>query len=142
MAASSGIQYDGTVLSYGDDSTATTNAVTLTEVISVSSPQLTIGATEFTHLGSDDNAREFKAGLIDSGEITFTLNYHETLTNTLETLAVAGSTKYWKVLFSDSSHWICAGFITSLGTPSGSEDERVTLDVTVKLTGRAAFTAV
>jgi hypothetical protein len=140
MAASSGIQYDGAILSYGDDSTATTNAVTLTEVVSVSSPQMTIGATEFTHLASDNNAREFKAGLVDSGEITFTLNYVEAMTATLYTLAVAGTTKYWKVKFSDLSHWICAGFITALGNPSGGEDERVTLDVTVKLTGLAVFT--
>jgi len=90
----------------------------------------------------DSDYREFIASWKDAGEITFTCNYDGSASGVADALHTAYATataEAWTVTFPDSSTFACSGLITSLGTAIPFDD-KVTQDVTIKLTGEPTFT--
>jgi hypothetical protein len=81
------------------------NLVELAEVRECGFPQDETDESEATHLKSPGRRREFKAGLIDGGEFTATLNYVPgSATDLLLTAAkVAGTTRKIKIVIPDES---------------------------------------
>lgn len=97
-----------------------------------------ISAIETTHLASSNAFKEFLPGLGDGGELSFTINYIKAQMTSL--YALARTVSAFTLTLSDGSTLTGSGFFTSLGL-AAPEDDRITQDVTVKITGKPTFTA-
>lgn len=120
----------------------------LGEVISMNGVGMQSSVTELTHLTSDDRAKEKIPGLMDGGQLNLKVNYTEAgmgvLTGTLMPLATAESTVWerlaWVVQFPSGGQWFFKGFLANLPFDV-PEDNRITVDMTVEISGRPEFTA-
>lgn len=137
MAASAGITGFGTLIAVATASTAT--YTTIGEPISIDGPNITSTDIDFFHQQSPNQFREFKAGAGDAGEITFTVNYVEADSSTI--YALHRTDRWFKITDSGSSTWVCGGYIRDIA-PSFPEDDRATMDLTIKLSGKPTFTVV
>lgn len=133
MAESTGIHGYGTTLSG-----ATTGIVV--EVTNVSFGDTVTDQIDISNMDSDNSYREFIAGMLDAGEITLTCNYNKTQTAAFRTNQDTKAKEVWTITLPDSSTFVCSGFISSVGTPIPFDD-KVTQDVTIKLSGKPTFTA-
>lgn len=98
-----------------------------------------VKASKATTLRSALATEEKIPGNIDEGQCSFTMIFRKGTYNTLRgTLRV---NQNWQVLASDSgSTWTFDGFITELG-PDVPEDDTVTVDVVIDITGPVVFVA-
>jgi predicted secreted protein len=95
-------------------------------------------------MDSTDAAKEYIAGMSDAGEITFTVNYDGSAAgtaNTLQTSFAARTAEVWTIAYPDTSTDAASGFITALGKTTPLND-RISQDVTIKLTGVVTYTDV
>lgn len=130
--AGTGTHGKGTTLAGG-----TAGAIGYITNISINETMETIDITSM-----DDDYREFIASWKDAGEITFTCNYDGSASGVADKLHTAYATataEVWTVTFPDASTFACSGLITSLGTAIPFDD-KITQDVTIKLTGEPTFT--
>jgi len=143
MARTNAVHSYGTRLLEG--ALFTTPTTDIAEVVDISGPNITVSAPDATHLQSDFAFREFLAGLGDGGEVTFTLNYTRAqMTTMMGLLRVMWS---WQIVFPDADGIVITipstfdfdGHITALGD-SFEEDDVVSQDVTIKVTGLPVFT--
>lgn len=123
---------------------------TIGEIDNIGGPGYTKQAIEITHINSDDSFDEYMNGVNSGGEISFTVQYvpddpgHVKLLAEAE-VAVGTALKEWIVSLNDSlganvSNWTCKGVMTGLSFKPGGKDDRVTLDVTVRFSGKPAYT--
>jgi hypothetical protein len=94
----------------------------------------TIDSTDFSHT---DGYRRFIGGLIDGGEITFTLNFDPagTVYGALETILETRAVKNWKFAYAGSTvNTIVSALITSLGRVVPMDD-KMSMPVTLKVSG-------
>lgn len=137
MAASAGITGFGTLLAVA---TASTGAyTTIGEPVSIEGPNISSSDIDFFHMQSPNQFREFKAGAGDGGEITVEMNYVEADASTIYALHRAD--RWFRVTDSGSSTWICQGYVRDI-QPGFPEDDRATMSVTIKLSGKPTFTVV
>ena len=108
------------------------------QVTTISVGGVQVGSIETTHLASASAFKEFVAGLGDGGELSMTLNYAKATMVSLYSGArvVAAFT----LVLPDASTFVGNGFWTNLGIAI-PEDDRVTQDVTIKITGKPVFTS-
>jgi hypothetical protein len=125
------------------DNTETT-LTELAEVRECGFPQDETDESEATHLKSPGRRREFKAGLIDGGEFTATLNYVPgSATDLLLTAAkVAGDTRKIKIVIPDESgtgaadwNFVTSAFIKRYAPDSMVPGEVITATATFRVTG-------
>lgn len=90
-------------------------------------------------------AREFKAGLLNSGEMEFKQFWNKTRFTALRAILRVGY--YWRVVFPDNaspalaSRVDFAGYLNRCTTsPMTDPDEPITIDCKVKVTGAITFT--
>lgn len=134
MSTTANIGY-GSTLKYGSTAVA--------QVVDITGPAIKVDAVDVSNqgspqVGSNKSAwREKIPGLSDPGSITFNLVYIKAAVTALFGLIAA--TQTWNLTFPDGAIWSCSGFITELkdGTPL---DDRMTVDVTIELTGTPTFT--
>jgi hypothetical protein len=132
MAAKIGL---GTVVAY--ESTTSGTYTTVGEIFEFSGTSLsmdTVDATDFSHT---DGHRRFIAGLIDAGEVTFTLHFDPALTvyGAIDTIFKARTAKNWKFTYAGSTvNTIVSALVTGLGR-AVPMDEKMTMEVTLKLSG-------
>jgi hypothetical protein len=126
----------------------------IAEVLSVNGLPMNSAVTRLTHLGSDGKAHEKVPGFLDAGQITMRLNYHAAavpgqlalpalmaLTPGAAETAPDWGRKQWVVQFPDGGQWYATGFVQ--GTPfEVPEDDRPTVEVTIEVSGRPAFTDI
>jgi hypothetical protein len=132
MAAKIGL---GTVVAYESSTPGT--YTTVGEIFEFSGTSLsmdTVDATDFSHT---DGHRRFIAGLIDAGEVTFTLHFDPALTvyGAIDTIFKARTAKNWKFTYAGSTvNTIVSALVTGLGR-AVPMDEKMTMEVTLKLSG-------
>lgn len=106
----------------------------------IDGPGLERDAVETTHMTSTSGYREFIPGLIDAGEVTAPLNFDP---NTNPPIASAAGTLTitWPIPDGGSTGatWACSAFVTSY-KPTAPVDDRMTCEITWKLTGVPTFT--
>lgn len=97
-----------------------------------------VTSSKATTLRSASATAEKIPGIIDEGQSTFSMIFRKGTYNTLRgTLRV---NQNWQIVASDSgSTWVFDGFITEFG-PEVPEDDTVTCDVTIDITGPVTFT--
>lgn len=91
------------------------------------------------HLKSDSATNEKTPGFIEPGQITGQLNYNETQHSTL--FGFGRTQKWFKITLPDSSTLVCKGLLKgiSIDVP---EDDVITSDITIDLSGPPTFTVV
>lgn len=128
---------------HGTTLAGTGSAGTVGNIITITNTQ-TRDSIDFSTMESTDKFREFISGMADAGELTLTVNYDGSdsgVANSLNADFQGGTTSQWTVTFPDTSTWVCNGFITNLGHAIPFDD-KITQDVTIKLTGKPVFTDV
>jgi hypothetical protein len=130
MAAKIGL---GTTVAYESATPGTYTSVG--EVFEFEPPTLTMDTVESSDFSHTDGYRRYIGGLIDGGEITFTLNFDPagTIYGTLETLMETRAVKNWKFVYAGSTvNTIASALVTSMGR-AVPRDDRMTMSVTLKV---------
>lgn len=112
------------------------------EVVSITPPGMTRETVDVTHLESDDEYREFIAGLKDLGEASITINYLPATSDALVTAFEAGKGDF-RILFPSGAVGLdFAGIVTGYEIGDVVADDKMSATFTVKGTGKAALTTV
>lgn len=146
MAASNGAIANGTVFSY---SAAGSVYTTLGEVVSITPPTITVTDVDFSHLTSDDNFKEYKAGMRDGGTASLELNYYDTDIATLYAVLAAGTNYYWRIEFNDDntggaaqgSRWDFRGHMNAMTAGTAPTDDKMSSTIGIKVTAKPTYTA-
>lgn len=127
----------------GTDETEATLTL-LSEVVDTTFPQDEAEEVDVTHLNSPDRRREFKAGLIDGGDVTITLNYTPgSATDLLLTGAmVAGDVRSVRFVIpsedgTGAADWniTTSGFVKRYAPDTMSAGEKITAVAVIRITG-------
>lgn len=142
MAATTGLFGHGTLLKMHDGAATYT---TVLEVADLSGPSMSADSIEYTNHDSPSKYREFGAGLVDAGEISFTVNWQPAAAThgySAGLLYVFSNrlTRLWRLIFTDSgaTTYQFYAFITGLDIKTPFDD-KVSADLTIKLTGLPTF---
>ena len=131
------------------DATATSNVTAVANITRIAGPSTRRGVIEITTMDSASACAEFKAGIVDIGELSFDLNY-EGSTATAKALwlrtLVTHTGHVFNLIINDHttsssrSKISCAGFFSGVdqGTP---HDGKVDQTVTIKFTGVPTHTS-
>ena len=82
----------------------------------------------------------FRPGRKKAGTLTFSLKLTAAGAGILHGFCNAGTSKDWKIEYSDGSTFVCEGFITKLGDTHDEGENEVTMDTTIQFTGQPTFT--
>ena len=116
----------------------------LAEVIEIEGPGFKVTSVDLSNLNSPSHAREFRAGFTDAGEITLKLTFTQSAYITLLSY-LNYSLQAWQITLplvgsqSTAAKVTGYGHISSLGQAI-PEDDRITNDVTIKVSGMPSFT--
>ena len=136
-----GISAFGTLLKIGDGAVAE-SFTTIAEVYDISGPSFALDPIEVTHHTSTDGWREFVGGLLDGGEVTFSINFapagatHSYSSGLIEDM-VDRTVRNFQLIFPDvgATEWEFAALVTAF-EPKEPIDDRLSADVTLKISGK------
>lgn len=134
--ASGAIAGVGTVFTRGSEA--------LAEVNSIAGPTMSRNTIDVTSLDSTDGYKEFIAGMRDAGEVTLNMNF------SLATYALiladfeSDTLQTYTITFADDAGTILAfsGLVTACPFGSITPDDKVAVDVTIKISGPVEMTTV
>lgn len=109
----------------------------LAGIMNLSVPEMTRGSTDITPLDTQEDIKEYEAGLGDVSEGEFDLIY-DPASSTQVTLVgdyESGESLFYKVLYRDGSIQLFKGFVTKLGREIPKE-ESVLRKLSIKGTGK------
>jgi hypothetical protein len=98
------------------------------------------GTIDVTDASSVNDWKEFLAGLKDAGTVTLSLQFEKGLWTKL--LGALGTMDVWTLTIGDGSTVVCSGFLTQGPGMGGELESGADADVSIKLTGEPAYTAV
>lgn len=131
----------GTLLQSGDGGSPE-NFTTIAEVTDITGPGLVQDPLDVTSHESPGAFREFVGGLLDGGEVTFTINYVPTAATQdastgLIADMIARIVRNFQLVFPDvgATTWSFAALITAF-EPAEPVDDRLSAEVTLKVTGQ------
>ena len=136
-----GIAAFGTILQRGNGAAPTEVFTTIAGVTNISGPSLSQEVIDVTTHSSAGAFREKVGGLLDGGEITLDINFGPTEPTHKE--AVGGllkdytdrSVNNYKLIFPDTTYWICPCLVTSL-PPDMPVDGKLGISVTLTVAGQ------
>lgn len=111
---------------------------TLGEVTEISLPGYSRDAIDVTHLDSDDEYREFIAGMRDAGEFGVTINLVPSASDALLAALDAGLQSY-RVTFPNSVTFTANAICTSVELGTLVNDDKLTATATFKVSGMPAW---
>jgi hypothetical protein len=139
MAASGGSVSYGSTLKYDSGGGS---YVAIAEVVSIDSPELDVTATEFTHLTSDNNHKEYKPGMVEPGQLGAEINYLKATITLLKGFVDNGTVQSWRIVSSQGSYLTFSGFMKTLKPFDVPLDDKLGASITIKLSGKPVFTEV
>lgn len=137
------VSVNGKFLTGATNETSFTSLTSIGEVISITGPNIAPSSVKTTHLASTNAADEFTPGFADPGTVSTRLNMIKADLNTI--YGFYRTLKGCMVMFGDGaststgSRWTFNAFWTELGNEV-PENDRVTTDVTWKISGKPGFT--
>lgn len=138
MSATAAIIGKGTTLGYEAYPPPGSPAFTaIAEVYDVGFPEVNVTDVEATNYTSPNGHKEWIPGWLDGGDLPVKINFFKTVQATIETLV--GVKKTWLITMPDGSTWQFPGYIKKRGGAIPNND-RVTMDVMIKVAGPATFT--
>ena len=114
------------------------NDTRISEVVSVTMPQVEVDVLDFSNMDSPNNYREFRGGFADPGSCDLELIYRPDTCNVL--YGQVREDNSFSLILQDGSQWSADGYIKSLSVDAPAED-KVTMSVTIKLTSVPVFTS-
>ena len=138
----------GTLLQYSDDQG--NNFVSVAELRNLSGPSMSADVIEVTvHNPVCGNSpyKQYIAGLLDGGEVTFDINFlplngtHNSVSGIVGVFT-SRARRTWRILWPDEAltPWSFPGQVTSF-QPSSNPSEALQASVTIKVTGAPTFGA-
>lgn len=141
MAASQAETGHGATFKRGDGA-ATELFTAIAEVINITPPQLSREEVEASHLSSPDNYAEFLAGMKDGGTPTITMAFlpgDATNASVLSDFEAGNNTNY-EIEYPDGSKWAFAAFVSGYAPGEIANNERITAEVTFRISGKPTLT--
>lgn len=137
MAATAGTSGFGTLLQVGDG-TSSESFTTIAEVTNISGPSESLETIDATHMESPSSYREYIPSLLDSGDISFDVNFlpgNATQTG-LRTDMQARTLRNFQMVFTDSaaSQYSFSAYVTGFEI-SAQIDDKLSASITLKVTG-------
>jgi predicted secreted protein len=131
----------GTLLKIGDGETEET-FTTIAEVGDISGPGLSMDPIDVTSHSSSEGWREYIAGLLEAGEISFDINYiptentHKLATGLLGDFANK-TKRNFQLVFPDAGNttWSFAALVTGF-EPQEPVGDKLAASISLKLTGK------
>lgn len=112
---------------------------TIGNVISVTVGGRTRDMIDKSTMDSANMFREYMAGMADEGEFTAEVNFDDgAISVALNTAFQAATSETWTIDFGTKT-FACTGVITSFDV-NDSFDDKITMSITIKLTGRGTWT--
>jgi len=115
---------------------------TVAEVDDINGPTDTFDIIEATSHDSPNSRKEFIAGLLDGGELSFDIHFVPTNQTHIDLQSVHDNrqTRNWQLIFPDSSTFAFAGLIPGFEVQAPADGELLTASVTIKVTGNITRT--
>jgi len=114
----------------------------LAEVNSIQGPNKSRETIDVTSLDSSGGYREFIPSFRDPGELTLNMNFTRAVYDLLNADFEASTTQNYDIVFPDTGNTSLDfdGYVTgiTIGIPT---DDKVTMDVTIKITGVVTLTS-
>jgi predicted secreted protein len=120
---------------------STPNFVALGELNDIQPPSPTKETVDTTHMGSTGGYREFISGLKDGGEVTFQINFiYADYLIFKSNFEHDNNTRKYRVVFPDSpaTYWEFDAIVTDI-PPNAPTADKVTADITLKVSGQSTF---
>lgn len=117
---------------------------TIGNVISVSIAGRTRDMIDKSTMDSTDKFREYMAGMADEGEFTAEINFDDTtgvIAAALNTAYQAATSEIWEITFPGTATFQCPGIISDFSV-NDPFDDKITMSITIKLSGKGTFAAV
>ena len=124
----------GTLFKRGDGTSAE-SFVTIAEVNSINLPERTRPMIDVTDL--DSLAREFVPGLLDSGQVTMNMNFTRDTYIDMVNDQESDSSVNYQIVIPDTGATTMdfAGYVQDIGGAAPGPDEKINVDITIKITG-------
>lgn len=108
----------------------------IAEVIAITPPNEQADDIEATHLKSPNRTREYIAGLIEPGEMSFQINWvpNDTTGQLLLALKASGDTRQHRITWPNGVTWTFSAYIKGF-EPTTPIDDRLTATITARVTG-------
>lgn len=123
-----------------------TNQTAVSQIRDLEGPGAEADDIDISNTQSTNRRREFIAGMVDEGEITFDMVFTKAQYNTLKGYVGPETNDSFEIEFSDrtatngtGSILALGGYVKALG-PSMPFEDKVTADCTVKVSGETTFT--
>lgn len=137
----------GTLLEYSDGASPP-NWTTVAEVTNLGGPGLSKDTPDASHMESPDGYREFISGLKDGGEVTVDCNFlpddvtQGSASGVLYMFETDALARDWHIIWSGASPQVTWAFkaVVSGVEPNAPIDDKMTLTVTLKVSGKPDFT--
>lgn len=132
----------GATLERSSDATSGGVFSSVGDVFSITPPNLTREVVDVTHMASTERWREFIGGLKDAGEMTAEINMDpsDAASDAFLSDLNTDTAGYYKLTWFDADEWGFAAFVTGIA-PENPLDDKVTVEVTFRLTGKPDFVA-
>lgn len=135
----------GLKLQRGDGQTPTEGFTTIAEITNIAGPNESAAQADVTSF--DSTAKEYRALLPDSGEVTFDMNFvgSDAQQQGLRSDLRAGSVRNFKIIIKDKAleadctNVAFAAIVTDLSGPQGGVDSALTQSCTLKVTGQPTW---
>ncbi|TDQ63571.1 tail tube protein [Maritalea mobilis] len=134
MAASSAIIGYNSTFAIGDGGDPTETFTAVAEVTNITPPGYSRDAIDVTHMKSDDQFREYIAGLMDAGEVQIELNYVPSASDVL-IAALTGGKGNFQITLPNSITFTFAAICTAY-TPAVPNDDKLSASATFKVSGK------
>ncbi|MEM8783898.1 MAG: phage tail tube protein [Planctomycetota bacterium] len=131
----------GTTIEYGDGSTfsGSTAFTAITEVISITPPNVNVGNREKKHLTSPNRVVTKRPNWKTPGQMSATVYYEKSVYDALQ--ALTGVEKGWRITIPDGSTVGVDAFISEIGMPEQNGDDDYQFELTWEVQDIPAFTA-
>ncbi len=142
MTVTSAIAAYGTQLQMDDGAL---NYTSIAELRDVSGPQIKANFADVTNHSSTGSYMERIPTTLDMGQISFKINFVPTAathnaTAGLTYVLTQKAKRSFKLIFPDSTNWVCKGFVASV-TPSEPVAGELNSAIVIQLTGSPTFSA-
>lgn len=119
------------------------SGTTIAEVTDITPPGVSRDSVEVTHHQSPARYREFIKGLLDAGEVSFTINYipdnttHNNALGLLSDFTNNATIDTWTLVFPNvaGTTWTFPAFVTKFD-PKAPIDDKLSADITLKVSGQ------
>ena len=106
----------------------------ISEVTSISLPELGMTDIDVSSFDSAQNYMEFVGGSVDPGVVDVELNYDKA-TDALLLAAIGDANETWTITFPDSSTWATDGYINKMGGGTTAPNDKISRTMSIKCSG-------